>query len=58
MTYHIVTYDDSTFYMDLCLEEFNEDSPIPNVCKMWEAISFELKTTFAFIGLIIFSLLL
>ena len=36
-----VSSDDSTLYFSICVEEYNQDGPVPNVCEMWKSITGE-----------------
>ena len=32
VNFHSYSSDDTTYYMDVCVEEFHEDNPLPNIC--------------------------
>ena len=46
-----------TIYMNICLEEYNEDGPMPNICSLWDTISAEGSLAVAF-ALLLFTLMI
>ena len=53
VNYYNTERNNKTVYMNICLEEYNEDSPMPNICSLWDTISAEQSLALVFALLLI-----